>query len=355
MKSSLLLQDAVIPSGLMIVGANNQDTLNDARLAILGQVMRAGNALGVQFDQPEKIIDLYAGTPQQQKNILVKSSFCEAPPEGVEYKISMVGSRSGSYNFCGDEAASNVIPMIRAAGASGEKSVILFSQTISNASSLLLADTLNQYRAEAKMAGVLVIVMLACSEGFKKSELPALCEEFIEVDEVEPDFDQDVAMSFDLHSQRGMHRMGMGKVMCSLSYANRRIKVSFAPFVSKKSSDRAVWYLHCAGRTNTKIAKVVGLHPSNITRNLQKLPRSAPVVMPDVWIKEMLANLDFEESDADDPSKPKATATGHRPPPSIWDGSDDEDSDSDSDSDNADQEDDDEDDSDDLDDESQEE
>lgn len=61
MKSSLLLQDAVIPSGL-IVGANNQDTLNDARLAILGQVMRAGNALGVQFDQPEKVIDLYAGT-----------------------------------------------------------------------------------------------------------------------------------------------------------------------------------------------------------------------------------------------------------------------------------------------------
>lgn len=191
MKSSLLPIDTVIPSGLMIVGANNQDTLNDARLAILGQVMRAGNALGVQFDQPEKIIDLYAGTPQQQKNILVKSSFCEAPPEGVEYKISMVGSRSGSYNFCGDEAASNVIPMIRAAGASGEKSVILFSQSISNASSLLLADTLNQYRAEAKMAEVLVIVMLACSEGFKKSELPALCEEFIEVDEVEPDFDQD--------------------------------------------------------------------------------------------------------------------------------------------------------------------
>jgi hypothetical protein len=347
MKSSLLPIDTVIPSGLMIVGANNQDTLNDARLAILGQAMRAGNALGFQFDQPKKVIDLYAGTPQQQKNILVKSSFCEAPPDGVEYKISMVGSRSGSYNFCGDEAASNVIPMIRAAGASGEKSVILFSQTISNASSLLLADTLNQYRAEAKMAGVLVIVMLACPEGYKKSELPALCEEFIEVDEVEPDFDQDLAMSFDLHSQRGMHRMGIGKTMCSLNYANRRINVSFAPFVCKKSEDRALWYLHCAGRTNAKIAKVVGLHPSNITRNLQKLPRSAPVVMPDVWIKKMLEHFDFEESDADDASKPKST--GHRPPPSIWDGSDDEDSD------NDDQEDDDEDDSDDLDDESQEE
>ena len=349
MKSSLLLQDTVIPSGLMIVGANNQDTLNDARLAILGQVMRAGNALGVPFDQPEKVIDLYAGTPQQQKNILVKSSFCEAPPEGVEYKISMVGSRSGSYNFCGDEAASNVIPMIRTAGASGEKSVILFSQTISNASSLLLADTLNQYRAEAKMAGVLVIVMLACSEGYKKSELPALCEEFIEVDEVEPDFDQDVAMSFDLHSQRGMHRMGIGKAMGSLNYANRRIKVSFTPFISKKSSLRALWYLHCAGRTNAKIAKVVELHPSNVTRQLQKLPRSAPVVMPDVWIKEMLAHFDFEESEAEDASKPKSKPTGHRPPPSIWDGSDDEDNDNDV------QEDDDEDDSDDLDDESQEE
>ena len=351
MKSSLLLQDAVIPSGLMIVGANNQDTLNDARLAILGQAMRAGNALGFQFDQPKKVIDLYAGTPQQQKNILIKSSFCEAPPEGVEYKISMVGSRSGSYNFCGDEAASNVIPMIRAAGASGEKSVVLFSQAISNASSLLLADTLNQYRAEAKMAGVLVIVMLACPEGYKKSELPALCEEFIEVDEVEPDFDQDLAMSFDVHSQRGMHRMGLGKVMCSLSYANRRINVSFAPFVSKKSNVRALWYLHCAGRTNAKIAKVVELHPSNVTRQLQKLPRSAPVVMPDDWIKKMLAHFDFEEGDAEDASKPKSKSSGHRPPPSIWEGSDD---DSDNDDDDQDDDDDD-DDSDDLDDESQEE
>lgn len=138
MKSSLLLPNTVTPSGLMIVGADNQDTLNDARLAILGQVMRAGNALGIQFDQPKKVIDLYAGTPQQQKNIMVKRSFCEPPPEGVKYQINMVGSRSGSYNFCGDEASSNVIPMIRTAGASGEKSVIIFSQTISNASSLLL-------------------------------------------------------------------------------------------------------------------------------------------------------------------------------------------------------------------------
>jgi hypothetical protein len=213
----------------------------------------------------------------------------------------------------------------------------------------LLADTLNQYRAEAKMAEVLVIVMLACSEGFKKSELPALCEEFIEVDEVEPDFDQDVAMSFDLHSQRGMHRMGIGKAMGSLNYANRRIKVSFTPFISKKSSVRALWYLHCAGRTNAKIAKVVELHPSNITRQLQKLPRSAPVVMPEDWIKKMLAHFDFEEGDAEDASKPKSKSSGHRPPPSIWDGSDDEDNDNDV------QEDDDEDDSDDLDDESQEE
>lgn len=344
MKSSLLLPNTVTPSGLMIVGADNQDTLNDARLAILGQVMRAGNALGIQFDQPEKVIDLYAGTPQQQKNIMVKRSFCEPPPEGVKYQINMVGSRSGSYNFCGDEASSNVIPMIRTAGASGEKSVIIFSQTISNASSLLLADTLNQYRSEAKMAGVLIIVMLACSGGFTESELPALCDEFIEVEEVEPDFDQDLAMSFDFHSQRGLHRMGIGKVMCSLSYANRCIKVSFAPFVSKTGKVRALWYLHCAGRTNAKISKTVGLHASNICRQLQKLPRSAPVVMPDTWIKEMLAQFDFEEYDAKSASKPKSKLPGHLLPSSIWKGSDDEDSDNDD-------QDDDEDDSDNLDDE----
>jgi hypothetical protein len=134
-------------------------------------------------------------------------------------------------------------------------------------------------------------------------------------------------------------------VMCSLSYANRRIKVSFAPFVSKKSNVRALWYLHCAGRTNAKIAKVVELHPSNVTRQLQKLPRSAPVVMPDDWIKKMLAHFDFEESEADDASKSKSKPAGHRPPPSVWNGSEDEDSDSGNDV----QEDDDEDDSDDLD------
>ena len=63
----------------------------------------------------------------------------------------------------------------------------------------------------------------------------------------------------------------------------------------------------------------------------------------------MLAHFDLEEGDAEDASKPKSKSSGHRPPPSIWEGSDDEDSD------NDDQEDDDEDDSDDLDDESQEE
>jgi hypothetical protein len=93
------------------------------------------------------------------------------------------------------------------------------------------------------------------------------------------------------------------------------------------------------------------LHPSNVTRQLQKLPRSAPVVMPEDWIKKMLAHFDFEEGDAEDASKPKSKSSGHRPPPSIWEGSDD---DSDNDDDDDDQ-DDDEDDSDDLDDESQEE
>lgn len=297
MKSENFSNRTTIPSGLMIVGADNQDTLNDALMAILCLAARAGNDLGICFDNYNNIVELHAGTSHQQRNIMAQRRFCEAFPGGVEHQILMVGSRSGSFNFCSDEAAGTVIQTIRKAGDSGRKSLVVFSQSIDSISSLLLADTLSQFRAECKAADVLGIAFLAHSNGFAKCELPELCEEFVEVEEVDPDFDQDVAMTFDCYSLRGMRRLGIGKTMCSLSYANRRIHHAYAPFISEEIKPRAIWYLHCAGRTNVQIAKIVGVHPSNITRQLQKLPRNAPVVMPEEWLKQTLEQLDCDDDE----------------------------------------------------------
>ena len=317
MKAKKLMFDTTTPAGLMIVGVQNKENLDDVFLAIVSQGAQGGNALGIQFDKHDCIKELHAGTVRHQNYIVAQRKCSEPIPDGVDHQIIMVGSRCGNFNFCSDEAATQVIEAIRSAGEKSQRPLVVFSQSINDTRSLLLSDTLSQFRAESKASNVLCIVLLAHNEGFENCELAELCEEFLQVEDADPDFDQDLAFTFDTRSLRGMRRMGVDKTMCSMSYDNHRIRQTFAPFICKNIKGRAVWYLHCAGRTNVQIAKIVKLHPSNVSRYLQKMPRIAPVVMPEEWLTKMLDYLDGYYSDEDSAvsssfQKPSSRSSMHK-------------------------------------------
>jgi hypothetical protein len=287
----LIPSNSIIPPGLVIVSSKCKDILDDARLAITGQVLNAGKSLGLQFGAYDKVVSLYSGKPHQHKHVLARHRYCEVPPEDTEHQIIMLGSRA-NFNFCGDEASTTLKPMIRAAEKGKRPTAFIFSQTVSDINSLLLADTLNQYRNELIATGSTGIVMLASNGGFKDSDLPQLCEEFIEVEEAEPDFDMDCAMAFDCHSLRSLHRFGIGKTMCSTRYADHRISYSYTAFISARADERAMWWLRCAGRSYAEIGDKFGINKSTAMRQLKKLPSTTGHKVDKQWLDEMLEHLD---------------------------------------------------------------
>ena len=292
-------QTMTVSSGFVIFGANNQDIAADARLVVNDLVMNDSDALGPSFGGRNKVISMYPGNRYQQNSIQAYRNFCGAPPEGVEHEIVMVDSRKSNFNFCSDEASGILTSKIREAGKADQKTAIVFGQPVTNSSSMLFADTLGHYRQEAAASDVLLIAIFTNPDGFDDTELPNVCEEYFGIREAEPDFDQDTAMVFECESLKGLRRFGMGQTMCSISYANRRIQHKFSAFVSTELRDRAMWYLQCAGRANVDIAKALKVHPSTVTRTLQKLPRNEPVVKSEDWLEKMLAHLRcFDEGGA---------------------------------------------------------
>ena len=296
MNRAMISNIGTIPPGLVIVTSGKKDVLDEARLVIVDEALRGGSSLGLQFDCYSKVVSLYAGTAHQEKHIVARHRYCEPSPNGVEHKIAMVGSRP-NFDFCCDEASATFTPMIRAAAQEVRPTLFILCQAVRNFEDLLMADTLNHYRNELVRAGATGIIMLASEGGDVGKDLPQLCEEFIEVDEAEPDYDVDVAMTFDCHSLRSLRRLGIGKTMCGIRYADQRIRFTYAPFISNSMRERVMWSLRCSGRSYAEIGEVFGINKSTVMRQLKKLPNTSGYKVDDVRINEMLEHLDIDEYD----------------------------------------------------------
>ena len=297
MTRSTVLPNRLVPSGLVIAVCSNKHILEDVRLILTEQALGADNALGLQFIKYKKVISVYAGPQHQRSPMLAHHLFIHARPNGTKHELIRVAS-CPNQDFCDKEVFTAIEPIIFSTTQEEHPSMFVLCQGIGVTENPVLGNTLQKYRRELIASGSTGIVILGNSHGFDRRSLPRLCEMFIEVAEVEPDFDMDFSVTFNPQNLVADYGPGSRKVMCSTRYVDQDIIHSYTPFISSCTRERAMWSMRCAGFSYSKLSEIFGINKSNVVRQLKKLPSTSGYRIDEQRFQKMLRFFDFGEAAA---------------------------------------------------------
>ena len=122
----------------------------------------------------------------------------------------------------------------------------------------------------AREKDVLISLFLTDSgDRHKKVRLAEYCSEVVRVQSCEPDIGQDYAFSFDCGEYRQLGRLGLPKMMCSVTFDQDQIVYSLDPFVSIQLEDRIIWMMRAQGMTLEEIGLTLKKNKTTILRRLQ--------------------------------------------------------------------------------------
>lgn len=287
-KNSLLVE-----TGLTIVASDSVEALVDARCFLTDQICHGKADTGLQYPPIGTLTALHSGT-ERILNFAAKTiKSVESAPYKAIHQIVPVSPYFG-FNFCGIEGRTKVLQFASIRSKPDRPNGITFLQDIKSPEDALLNDALFQIRVAAKEAGVIVIAMLACENGFEESQLQQLCDEFIQIEECEPDFDQDSAFSVECYSLRQLRRFGVGKIMCSMRFEEDGIRQTLERFISKEVHDRVMWHLRSSGKTYAEIGLRFGVDKTTAMRQLQKMPRTIPKELDSDRIEQLLEHMEYD-------------------------------------------------------------
>lgn len=170
----------------------------------------------------------------------------------------------------------------------------VFGQEITDPSNMLLAETLMQLRAAAKRSQTHVVAILACESGFENSQLHELGDEHISINECEADYGYDLAFEIDVLGLRHLNRLGVGRTMCNVGFADGRITYEYEPFIHTTASARVMWWLRAAGRSYAQIGEIFDVNKSTVMRQLKTMPRQKSLEVDETWLNELIDHLDSE-------------------------------------------------------------
>ena len=279
-------------SGLTTVACTTTDLIHDLRDGLIDQGLRGGSDTGISF-RPLSVRSFIPGDQRQQRYEAVRRNLSAQVPEGMKFEQICAGT-SSSFNFCGVEGRQMLLPYVHTENKVQHPCYYIFGQEIADANNMLLAETLMQFRAAAKCSKTHVIAILACESGFENSQLHELGDEHISVNECEADYGYDRAFEIDVLGLRQLNRLGVGRTMCSMGFANGRVTYEYEPFIDMSARGRAMWWLRAAGRSYAQIGKIFDVNKSTVMRQLKTMPRTRSVEVDEQWLKQLIEHLDSE-------------------------------------------------------------
>ena len=188
----------------------------------------------------------------------------ELPP-GVEYE-AIHCSEDSDFSWHSPEG-------LQAAKAYVDKSrggILILTQDCAGVVSAEMAFGFRPLDNEAKEKGVVVVLLLVCSDDrYKKARLSKYCSEYVNVETCEPDIGQNHAFAFDCYGYRQLGHLGLPKMMCSVKFDQEQVAYSFEPFVSTRLDERIIWMMRAHGMTLEEIGLTLKKNKTTILRRLQ--------------------------------------------------------------------------------------
>ena len=276
---------AAVPPGLMLVVVKSRSQLPLVRATLTHQLLHASDKkIGLKFPPIKQLFSLYAGSDRQQQYAQANHAAFGPPPPGVEHQFKSFGTRS-NYDWCSTEGLPPLLSLINSSDVVETPCWYTVAQIISDSSKVMQVDALAQIRHAAKAAGVYVLVFLVCDEKVDETHFNDLCDEYLEIEECEPDMGFNQAFSIDCYGLRDLNALGLGKTMCNLHFEGMRVTQTYAPFIASDFKTRAMWILRGMGLSFAEIGVKVGMHKSNVLRNLLSLPKPCPIKVADDWLE----------------------------------------------------------------------
>lgn len=276
-----------VPHGITFVRVKMKSQLPLVRSVLTHQLLHADDKrIGLQFPLVKKLWSLYAGSERQQEYAKANHAAVGMPPPGVDHQFRSFGTR-GNYDWCSTEGLPQLLSLIKASNAIETPCWYTISQIINDSSKVMQVEALVRLRSAAKTAGVYVLVFLTSDEDAETTHFNEMCDEYLEVEECEPDMNYNAAFSIDCYGLRDLNALGIGKTLCNVRYEGMAVKHTYAPFVAADFKTRAMWTLRGMGLSFSEIGAKVDLDKSNVLRKLAKLPRPRLVKVADDWLESL--------------------------------------------------------------------
>ncbi|CAJ3846389.1 Uncharacterised protein [Burkholderia pseudomallei] len=158
---------------------------------------------------------------------------------------------------------------------------------------------LAEINAEAEKLGVLIVIYVLHTKKQDMTGFCACCKACVEVSYCEPGPGAQIAILLENLTLTNWHQQGIGRVMIEArlesdgnwTFARER-------FIAARAIIRVAWYLRAKGTTIERIAEVIGINKSNVSRGLESsliMPENTVgLVPPTGWAKRWAGRYNFD-------------------------------------------------------------
>ncbi|CAJ6220348.1 Uncharacterised protein [Burkholderia pseudomallei] len=158
---------------------------------------------------------------------------------------------------------------------------------------------ITQLNAEAQRLGALIVISIVHAKKQDVTGLRAYCNACVEVSSCEPGPGAHIAVLLDNVTLTNWHQHGIGRVMVEASLqSNGAWSFAREEFIAARAIIRVAWYLRAKGTTIEKIAEVIGINKSNVSRGLESslIPpeNTVGLVPPTGWAKRWAGRYNFD-------------------------------------------------------------
>lgn len=310
---SLLAKFRPISAGLIIYLVKDPTcNLHTVRQAVIPLVTESSQVLGIPTSKTSVIYSLISGNPRQIEHAEIMLAATTPLFSGVPCHVEYIQALD---KLIWTNQEGHLILFRHFNAVKG--GCLIVDQVISGSATLDLVLGLDRISTKSKEADVQVI-MIVCAPAALIPAIKQVSDEYFEVSPCEADLGVQTAFSIDYPSISGLG-IGLGKVMCSIKYADGKFHYSYTPFISDSLDKRIVWTMRGQGQTLEEIGARLKINKSTVLRRLKDLPPRRRLKDAEEWLspyfeatsRGVVANPDCSTLDADwDDGNPSGDADG---------------------------------------------
>ncbi|MGY6128047.1 hypothetical protein ACW9YV_22060 (plasmid) [Paraburkholderia strydomiana] len=257
-----------IANGLLLVAVLHPDLLSYVRALFEFKARTGGSIAQLPMPPLSSVHSLRSGSKRKLNAVGGLSCWEKTPTSAAQFSADIVG-RKDNFDWCCAEGLAAAVPIIE----SGKYSCITMAQTCRLPVTTEMTEAFQRYAMVGERSGVLVILLVVCTEGYATSHLHEFVDEYIEVNNCEPDASADSVVNFSVEvpalAESRAH--GIGKSMYEIRRTGGQLTDTETPFVSCSARDRAVSRLSKDGELMESIADKLGISTATVSRTLARL------------------------------------------------------------------------------------